>query len=109
MDDGQLPVVREVDVALDQIDAELDRGTERGERVLGTLVRVAAVAAQQRTVPTKLRLQALRGQPSLFFDGLSITGAGLVWMPMNFISVISSMAYLTPSRPNPLDLIPPYG
>ncbi len=109
MDHGQLAVVREVDVAFDDVDAELNRGAERREGVLGTLIGVATMASQQWAVSAKPRLQALRGQPSLFFDCFSTTGAGLVWMPMNFNSVISSMAYFTPSRPSPLDLMPPYG
>jgi hypothetical protein len=47
VDHGQASIRGQVDIALDHVDPDLDRGREGGQGVLGVFGRVAAVAAEE--------------------------------------------------------------
>src|SRR5260370_36670962 len=49
-----------MDVALDHVDTQLDRGSEGHQRVLRALIGVSAMTAEQNAAAPKLRRQALR-------------------------------------------------
>jgi hypothetical protein len=68
MDHWQTPICRTVDVAFDDVNAQRDRRSEGGQRVLRELVRVTPVPAEQNPSAVKPLAQTLGRRASILLD-----------------------------------------